>query len=215
MQPAHSSFAPPTAPASDLSPLEIFPWNTNFETGITGIDEQNRVLVGLLNGLAEQLVDHSEHLGFSKLFDELLAYATFHFDAEEAIWQEHFKDDSWIHWHQKSHSDFLEGVNALIADCTSQAHDVVLEKIIKFLTHWLAFHILESDRRMARVVLLLPTGISLEKAKELANQEMSGPSRILTDTILTVCYRRADAKSKVFLSAQQQGALPVTELAEQ
>ena len=197
MQPAHSPSDRPTPQSSDLSPLEIFPWNTNFETGITAIDEQHRVLVGLLNGLAEQLVDHSENLSFSKVFDELLAYAAFHFDAEEAIWQEHFKDDSWIHWHQKSHSDFLEGVNALIADCTSQAHDVVLEKIIKFLTHWLAFHILESDRCMAKVVLLLPTGISLEKAKELANQEMSGSSRILIDTILTMYDRLANSAVKM------------------
>jgi hypothetical protein len=29
--------------------IEIFPWNTNFETGISIIDEQHKKLIDLLN----------------------------------------------------------------------------------------------------------------------------------------------------------------------
>ncbi len=36
--------------------FEIFPWNPHLETGIALIDEQHRVLVGLLNRLAQQHV---------------------------------------------------------------------------------------------------------------------------------------------------------------
>jgi signal transduction histidine kinase len=71
--------------------------------------------------------------------------------------------------------------------------DDVIEDIVKYLTHWLAFHIMESDKRMAKVVLILFTGASLELAKELANQEMTGVARILIDTVMTMYDRLANS----------------------
>lgn len=100
--------------------------------------------------MADHLVHQSENLRFTEVFDELHAYASFHFDAEERIWREHFEDDNWMRWHQKSHSDFIDGISSLISDYANNSYDEILERVIKFLTHWLAFHILESDRRMAK-----------------------------------------------------------------
>ena len=62
--------------------------------------------------------------------------------------------------------------------------DEVISDIVTYLTHWLAMHIIESDKRMAKVVLALPSGISLEQAKAMANDEMSGATRVLIDTIM-------------------------------
>ena len=50
---------------------------------------------------------------------------------------------------------------------------------------------------MAKAVLLLPSGVSLEKAKEQANQEMSGSARILIDTILTMYDKLANSTVKM------------------
>jgi len=41
--------------------------------------------------------------------------------------------------------------------------DEVLGGILGFLTHWLAYHILDTDKRMAKVVLALDAGYPLEQ----------------------------------------------------
>ena len=38
-----------------IAPSDIFPWNENFHTGISIVDEQHHKLVDLLNKLASHL----------------------------------------------------------------------------------------------------------------------------------------------------------------
>jgi hemerythrin len=52
-------------------PVEIFPWNQNFETGIPAIDEQHRKLVDLLNVLVSHLAYQSGAPALTKVFKEL------------------------------------------------------------------------------------------------------------------------------------------------
>ena len=68
-----------------LDHLEVFPWNTNFETGFARIDEQHRVLVDLLNQLANTLIQE-QPVEINQAFKALADYADHHFDTEEAIW---------------------------------------------------------------------------------------------------------------------------------
>ena len=66
--------------------FEIFPWNRNFETGIDDIDQQHKVLVNILNRLAWHFASDTSELTPDQILDELLTYAAFHFEYEEAIW---------------------------------------------------------------------------------------------------------------------------------
>lgn len=52
-----------------LDHFEVFPWNKNFETGITIIDEQHTKLVSLLNELAGTLIRNNQ-LEINSVFDE-------------------------------------------------------------------------------------------------------------------------------------------------
>jgi signal transduction histidine kinase/ActR/RegA family two-component response regulator len=107
-----------------------------------------------------------------------------HFATEERIWHEYFQDDAWETWHKASHSDFVARVIEMKQGGAGKSLDDVIEEIVTFLTHWLALHILESDKRMAKVVLAMPSGISLGRAKEVADEEMSGATRMLIDTVM-------------------------------
>ena len=164
--------------------VEIFPWNENFETGIEEIDVQHKRLVQLLNTLVGHLAFQLDAPVIEQVFDELKRYTVTHFDAEEAIWHKYFSGDSWEDWHKSAHSDFIEQVVRLKNNESVHGLEQTLEEIVTFLTHWLALHIIESDRRMAKVVLALPSGVSLERAKDLANREMSGATRVLIDTVM-------------------------------
>lgn len=170
-----------------MSMFEVFPWNENFETGIAQIDEQHRRLVNLLNLLASHLAYKSDMLVLDNIFNELAEYALYHFQTEESIWQQFLGDDEWEQQHKKSHHNFVTEVLKLKQDDEEKSFDEVIEDILSFLTHWLAFHILDSDKRMAKTVLtMINSDIPLSEAKLQAEQQMSGSTRVLVDTILAM-----------------------------
>lgn len=176
-----------------IAKIEIFPWSDNFATGIPLIDEQHKELIKLLNKLVGHLAHQSDAPQVDQVFSQLKDYTAFHFVSEEKIWHDHFEGDSWLNWHQRAHGDFVSEVSNMIKANEDKPYEKTLESVVKFLTHWLAYHILESDMRMAKVARLLPTGLSLEKAKELVNQEMSGSSKVLIDTIMTMYDKLANS----------------------
>ena len=88
---------------STAQSFEIFPWNSNLETGIALIDEQHARLVELLNRLAQQHVQGASAEEIQGILGELADYADYHFHSEEAIWQASLGDDPWFNQHQHSH----------------------------------------------------------------------------------------------------------------
>lgn len=165
--------------------FEVFPWNRNFETGIAKIDEQHRTLVNLLNKLAKTLVNN-HFVEVNAAFKELTDYASQHFSDEEEVWAKYFKNDQWLTSHQISHASFLPKVVEIKNEGDGKALSDIVEHIIKFLIRWLAFHIIDSDKRLAIVVDAVDAGKTLTEAKEIAEVKMSGAMRVLIETILTM-----------------------------
>lgn len=166
-----------------LDNFEVFPWNKNFETGIEVIDEQHKKLVDLLNELANSLV-REDMSQVNDAFAQLADYAHYHFEQEEAIWSNYLGDDSWFISHQLSHSSFLPRVLELKGiEGGSPSQDVV-EAVVKFLIRWLAFHIIDDDKRLALVVTTMDGGSTLEDAKVVADRKMNGSFRVLIETVL-------------------------------
>ena len=173
----------PTAVA--LAPhSQIFPWNDNFATGIGTIDEQHHKLVDLLNKLALHLAQGSDELTLAGVFDDLTDYTVYHFSTEEGIWAKYFSDDALLASHHETHQGFVEEIGRLRGLLDSQERDHAVEEIISFLTHWLAFHILETDAQMAQVVLRMQSGMSLSDAKQAAGQHMQGAAHVLIEAVL-------------------------------
>ncbi|WP_419797087.1 MAG: GGDEF domain-containing protein [Terasakiella sp.] len=166
-----------------LDNFEVFPWNKNFETGIEAIDEQHKKLVDLLNKLANSLV-REDMSKVNDAFAELADYAHYHFEQEEAIWSNSLGDDSWLVSHQLSHSSFLPRVLELKGIDGNRPSQDVVEAVVKFLIRWLAFHIIDDDKRLALVVIAMESGSTLEEAKVLADRKMNGSFRILIETVL-------------------------------
>ncbi|MDP1665131.1 MAG: bacteriohemerythrin [Methylobacter sp.] len=166
--------------------VEVFPWNKNFEVGVPLIDEQHQKLVELLNVLAGHLAYQSDIPTLNNVFNDLAEYAIYHFQAEERIWHAFFPEDAWETKHKNDHRRFLTTVNRIMAGKTARPLDEVIEEILTFLTQWLAFHILDTDMRMAKVVLAVQSGIPLNQAKEQADQEMSGAMKVLIETMLSM-----------------------------
>ena len=172
-------------PNSSVESFQVFPWSANFETGIPLIDEQHLVLVKLLNELASHLV-HNDEFELKRVLVELASYADYHFKTEEKIWREHFSDDPWFIEHQNTHQAFLPQVIELGKGVPDKSYRDVIEDIVKYLLHWLAFHILDADKRMALTLQAVENGLAVEQAKQVANEEMSGSVKILIGTVLSM-----------------------------
>ena len=171
--------------------LEIFPWSENFATGIEAIDVQHRRLVELLNQLVSHLANRAEAPALNAVFDALRDYTLVHFRDEEAIWREAFGDDPWATRHHAAHESFVEEVLRLKAEEATRPLDTVVEDIAGFLTHWLALHIIDSDKRLALATLAIRGGMPVEQAKAHANEEMSGSARAMIDAIMSMYDRLA------------------------
>ncbi|QOP40615.1 bacteriohemerythrin [Sulfurimonas marina] len=164
--------------------FEIFPWDANFETGIEKVDEQHKKLVEILNRLAAHLASLSNIDELNDIFDELANYADYHFKTEEGVWSQYFENDEWFSEHEKTHGSFMDEVVAIKENKENKEFDEVIYEIVLFLAQWLAYHILDTDKRMAKVVLEIEAGHSLEEAKKQSNEFMNGSIKTLIDTVL-------------------------------
>jgi len=195
--------------------FEIFPWNKNFETGIDLIDEQHKQLVHILNQLAAHLANRSNPVTLNEIFKQLADYACYHFETEEQIWTTHFKNDEWYTNHEKTHESFIEKITLFQSSCNDKPLDDVIHDVVSFLSHWLAYHILDTDKRMAKAVLSLQSGHSLDTAKHHANAEMNGSMKVLINTVLTMydslSSRTLDLMREKALRKQAEEALLASE----
>lgn len=171
---------------TDLNIIDVFPWNSNFETGISIVDQQHKGLVELLNKLASTLADN-DRKQILLVFDDLANYARHHFETEEKVWGEVFgEDDDWFKEHRKTHDSFIPSVLEMKErDLQRPLHEAV-EDIVKFLIRWLAFHIVDEDRRMALTLEAYHEGVSLDEAKQKAEQKMADSVDILADALLSM-----------------------------
>ncbi len=169
-----------------MNAIDIFPWDDNFDTGLATVDEQHRKLVWLLNQLASNVAFGANAAKLNEIFDELLDYTVYHFQAEEAIWRQYMPDDRSEIEHRAVHASFVATVLRLKAEQNHKPLAQIAEEALEFLVRWLASHILETDRLMAHVVLGLQSGLSLAAAQIQANERMSGSTRTMIDIILSI-----------------------------
>jgi len=155
-----------------MNPIEIFPWNENFNTGLPTIDRQHKNLVRLLNQLAGHGTFDTGIPELNIIFDELADYAVYHFQTEEAIWHEYFPEDPMEAMHKQVHDSFILTVHRLKNEQPTKPLDSNIEEILAFLTRWLASHILQDDMHLAKLVLALQSGMPLESAKKHASEQM-------------------------------------------
>lgn len=171
---------------SEIDFFEIFPWNKNFEVGIDIIDEQHKKLVNILNRLAAHFANLSSSIVLNEIFEELADYADYHFSTEEKIWSKYFKDDEWFINHEHTHDSFIAEVVKIKNKQDDKTLNDVVNDIVSFLSQWLAYHILDTDKRMGKVVLSMQAGKTIDEAKIISNDEMNGSMKLLVDTVLTM-----------------------------
>ncbi len=168
------------------APFFIFPWNDHFSTGIPQIDEQHKMLVSLVNKLAYDVAYGLEAANLERIFGELVEYVYHHFKAEEGLWAECLASDEWEIRHRDEHNEFVDAISSMQGNGRNFLEHKSAEELLSFLTHWLVFHILESDRRLAKAALAMRSGRTIEEAKRESREEMASSTAVLLDSVLAM-----------------------------
>ena len=151
--------------------MESFHWGPNYLTGILVVDEQHEELVSLINKMGDQL-SHGDTV-FSEIessFTTLAKYAKYHFTEEQEMMTKVGIDKRHLDSHIQAHQNFLTEVISLHAE-SSPDNPASLEYLLDFLIHWLAYHILVTDKNMARQIELIKSGINSKQAFAQEEQE--------------------------------------------
>lgn len=119
-------------------------WQPNFETGITVVDTQHRMLVEMINQ-----IESADATGLQKIVNDLADYASLHFDTEEILMLQYAFPGAKAH--ATEHEKFSRQVAHLLAE---KELAVVTDKtnLFSFLKSWLINHIQVSDQEMAKFI---------------------------------------------------------------
>lgn len=125
-------------------------WNDDYLTGVDCIDAQHKVLVDTLNEANARLAVNVTRDLLEQITRDLLSYALYHFETEEALMQQYdytggAPEDA--EKHRQEHRSFSQQVVSL-REGLRDGNLVSREDLLSFLNNWLINHILNTDQRL-------------------------------------------------------------------
>lgn len=164
--------------------MEAFLWNPCFVTGLTEVDEQHHRLVDIINRFGSLVMrqENASPAELEAIFAELADYAEYHFAEEEALMKASGLDKCYIEQHTRSHRGFLDEVTQLHGG-VGTSNRTAAKSLLKFLTHWLAYHILGTDKGMARQIASIRAGDRQEDVRLPGSQSNDAATETLLNAL--------------------------------
>jgi len=121
----------------------FFPWKEEYSVGIASIDQQHKALVGIINELYDGMVDTRGEVTLRQVFEELIAYCSLHFEAEEELFELHGYAGAVAH--RVEHEELTRRVleYGRLLDAEGWVSPLA---VAAFLKDWLSGHILHIDK---------------------------------------------------------------------
>ncbi len=129
---------------------DLFQWSDSYSIGLQEVDEQHRVLVGLLNELHSAIRLHHGTTKSREVLDRLAEYTRVHFTTEESLMR--LLNYPGFGVHKKQHEDLIEQVVDLQHKLDGGQASITFE-LLHFLKLWLVKHISESDKRFGEFAI--------------------------------------------------------------
>ena len=123
--------------------MPLFDWNDSYSVKVEEFDSHHKRLVGLVNRLYDAMKDGEGSVVLSDIFDELIQYTVFHFQAEEKLMLAH--NYPKMNEHKAAHQDLTKQALELQEKFKSGDMFVTIE-VLNFLRDWLSKHILGMDK---------------------------------------------------------------------
>ncbi len=119
-------------------------WSDTYNTGITKIDIQHKVIIKILNELYSIVIIDNNKYKIDDILNELVQYTIYHFGEEEKLFEKYNYTDEKEH--KAEHKIFIDKINKIIKDKNKYTDSSILD-LIEFLKDWLTEHILVTDNK--------------------------------------------------------------------
>lgn len=119
-------------------------WKDEYDLGIESIDKQHRMLIGIINSLAEAIERNDPADGVKRAIDEMRAYAEGHLVYEEKLFDQ--CGFSEADGHREEHDLFRETLEEFQGRAET-VNPIAAIELLGYLEEWLLKHILVSDRK--------------------------------------------------------------------
>lgn len=141
-------------------------WSERFETKIEIVDKQHKRLCDLLNMLADKFtVGIPSEAEVEQTLKELLDYANLHFADEEKMMESYKMDPHYLAIHRMEHHSFIYDLSRLQLHINPDENETqTAQRLVRFITSWLVYHILGVDQNMAAQMRAIDQGMSPEAA---------------------------------------------------
>jgi len=137
-------------------------WSDALSVGIEEIDQQHRVLVGMLNEFHDALHHHKGSETAGQIIKRLTDYTLIHFAVEEGMMR--LLDYPDYEEHKAEHDSLIEEIQGLSAKLESGKRSVSFE-LLHFLKVWLTKHIQETDRQY--IPRFISHGINTQQSNKI------------------------------------------------
>lgn len=119
-------------------------WSDELSVGIQELDEQHKVLVGLVNELHDALLHRKGSAVTGTILARLSEYTRLHFVVEESLMR--LLGYPFYEQHKEEHETLTAQLEEIKHKFALKKHSVSLE-LMQFLKLWLTKHIMETDKR--------------------------------------------------------------------
>ena len=186
-----------------MAPLQMFVWSELFETGVELIDSQHKVLVDVTNRLGDAVMGGDAQQGLAVL-EQLKAYATYHFSAEQAWSVKAGQPPHALLAHHATHEGFLAQVLRFAEGWDANSGQPQAKALHRYLSAWLISHILSDDRKM------------VQRLSQQAGSSVSAPAVLSVGekVLLEASHNLHAAMSGMAQNLEQQVQARTAELAQ-
>lgn len=185
--------------------MDIFIWSERYVTGEAVVDTEHQELVRIINWVIEHQSGLHQERNVGEVLDQLIAYAATHFRHEESLMAECGCDPKFIEIHTRVHQEFASQVVKMRAFPVSQQD---IDYLLRFLSSWLAHHILGIDQAMARQIRKIRTGVSPAQAyadeKALVQDPATASLLEAMNALFRLIATRNDALEQLNANLEQQ-----------
>ena len=127
--------------------MQVIEWTNDFALGIDEIDEQHRILVGMINALHASTHGDSGPEAMSRLLAQLSDYVREHFGLEERLMGGGGCSPDLVGRHFVEHAYFRSVLKDLTTDFEKGRRSITIP-LVEYLVHWFLHHIVVVDRAM-------------------------------------------------------------------
>ncbi|MBI2306203.1 MAG: PAS domain-containing protein [Rhodocyclales bacterium] len=181
--------------------IEPFVLDERFMTGELLVDGEHRTLAEFINEVIGNFSTAAPGEKIEGIVDHLLQYAVTHFRHEEELMRRCACAAHFVDAHARVHENFVGQVTKMRQTLVG-ADDA--EQLLRFLTAWLAHHILDIDQSMVRQIRAIRAGTSPEQAYQAERARLGDPTSARLLDAMNSLYRLIAARNDALLAMNRK-----------